>query len=76
MYLSELHGRLGQILREQGDMQVVRPRSLRLDGIVGTGYEQFVNYNSDDFHSCTYYVEEPSGERRIILKRFIIEIPF
>lgn len=36
MYLSELYGRIGQILQEHGDMKVQRARSLKIDGIVGT----------------------------------------
>ena len=79
MYLSELYGRIGQLLQEYGDMKVVRHRSLKFDGIVGTGLDNFVNFSSDDFSILKEYkqIEFPDGS--IVNKKsgekFIINIP-
>lgn len=57
MYLSELYDRIGQILKEHGDMEVVRFRSLRMDGI-RTNSSSFVDYSSDDFTIYKNYVQK------------------
>ena len=79
MYLSELCGRLNQILREHGDMKVARHRSLKIDGIVGTDLDSFVNFSSDDFGVLERYerVNLPDGSfiDKKVLEKFIINIP-
>lgn len=79
MYLSELCGRLNQILREHGDMKVVRPRDLRIDGIKGTGLDNFANYSSEDFSVIGEYkqTEFPDGSyvERKVGEKFIINVP-
>lgn len=80
MYLSELYGRIGQILREKGDMKVVRHCSLRIDGIVGNVFNNLVDYNSDDFGVLYDYkqkqVDEKTVEQWKIGQHFVINIPF
>ena len=79
MYLSELCGRLNQILREHGDMEVVRHRSLKIDGIVGIDLDSFVNFSSDDFSVLEECVQStfPNGSciERKVGEKFIINIP-
>lgn len=79
MYLSELCGRLNQILREHGDMKVVRHRNLRIDGIVGIDLDSFVHFSSDDFSVLEECVQTmfPDGSfiNRKIGEKFIINIP-
>lgn len=80
MYLSELYGRIGQILREYGDMEVVRSRSLKIDGIIGTNLNSFVDYTAKDFNICKDYVQKQIDvnqfEEKLVQKHFIINIPF
>ena len=80
MYLSELYGRIGQILREKGDMKVVRHRSLRIDGIVGNTFNNLVDYNSDDFGVLYDYkqkqIDEKTVEQWKVGQHFVINIPF
>ena len=80
MYLSELYGRIGQILKEHGDMKVQRYRSLRIDGIVGTNLSSFVDFSSEDFGILNDYKVERTDEKtfsgRKVGQRFIIKIPF
>lgn len=80
MYLSELYGRIGQMLQEHGDMKVQRHRSLKIDGIVGTNLSSFVDFSSEDFEILNDYKVERTDEKtfsgRKVGQRFIIKIPF
>lgn len=80
MYLSELYGRIGQMLREHGDMKVQRDRSLRIDGITGTNLGSFIDFSSEDFGVLNDYKVERTDEKtfsgRKVGQRFIIKIPF
>lgn len=80
MYLSELYGRIGQILRENGDMKVVRHRSLKEDGIIGSGLDNFIDYTSYDFGVLDEYeqkqLSETIVEERKVGQKFIIHIPY
>ena len=80
MYLSELYGRIGQILREHGDMKVQRYRSLKIDGIIGNGLDNFIDYTSYDFGVLDEYVQkqlsETIVEERKVGQKFIIGIPY
>ena len=79
MYLSELCGRLNQILREHGDMKVVRHRNLRIDGIIRNNLNNFVDYSSENFGVISDYkqTEFPDGSyvERKVGEKFIIDIP-
>lgn len=80
MYLSELYGRIGQMLKEHGDMKVQRHRSLKIDGIVGTNISNFVDFSSKDFIIFSDYIQkqidENKFEEKLVDKHFIINIPF
>jgi hypothetical protein len=80
MYLSELYGRIGQILQEHGDMKVQRDRSLKIDGIVGTNISSFVDFSSEDFGILNDYkveqIDENTFKGRKVGQHFIINIPF
>lgn len=80
MYLSELYGRIGQMLKEHGDMKVQRHRSLKIDGIVGTNISSFVDFSSNDFSILEEYIQkqidENTFEEKKAGQRFIIDIPF
>ena len=80
MYLSELYGRIGQMLKEHGDMKVQRYRSLKIDGIVGTNISNFVDFLSEDFgvlDDCKVeQIDEKTFRERKVEQRFIINIPF
>lgn len=80
MYLSELYGRIGQMLQEHGDMKVQRYRSLKIDGIVGTNLDTFIDFSSEDFSILDDYkqkqIDENTFELKKVGQRFIINIPF
>lgn len=80
MYLSELYGRIGQMLKEHGDMKVQRHRSLRIDGIVGTNISNFVDFSTEDFDvldDCKVeQIDEKTFRERKVGQHFIINIPF
>lgn len=80
MYLSELYGRIGQILREKGDMKVVRDRSLRIDGIIGTDLDNLVSFSSNNFGILEEYkqkqIDEKTVEQWKVGQHFVINIPF
>lgn len=80
MYLSELYGRIGQMLQEHGDMKVQRHSSLKIDGIVGTNLSSFVDFSSEDFGILNDYKVERIDENifsgRKVGQHFIIKIPF
>ena len=79
MYLSELYGRIGQMLQEHGDMKVQRHRSLKIDGIVGTGLDNFIDFSSENFGIFEDYkqkqIAENTFEEKKVGQRFIINIP-
>lgn len=79
MYLSELYGRIGQMLQEHGDMKIQRYRSLKIDGIVGTNLSSFIDFSSNDFNILEEYtlkqIDENTFEKKKAGKRFIINIP-
>lgn len=80
MYLSELYGRIGQMLQEYGDMKVQRYRSLKFDGIVGTNLNNFIDFSSNNFSILEEYIQkqidENTFEEKKAGRRFIIDIPF
>lgn len=80
MYLSELYGRIGQMLREHGDMEVVRHRSLKIDGIVGTGLDSFISFSSNNFGIFNDYkqkqIDDKTFEEYKVGQHFVIDIPF
>lgn len=79
MYLSELYGRIGQMLKEHGDMKIQRERSLKIDGIVGTNLNNFIDFSSEDFSILddneVTQVGENIYEIKKVGQRFIIHIP-
>ena len=71
MKLSELHEQIGQILKEHGDMDVIRVRSLDIDGIIQNEFDKnIIKYSSDDFWSSNFCTV--NGPNRY----FIINTPF
>lgn len=79
MYLSELYGRIGQMLQEHGDMKIQRYRSLKLDGIMGSNLNNFIDFSSEDFSILddneVTQVGENIYEIKKVGQRFIIHIP-
>jgi hypothetical protein len=72
MKLSELYERIGQVLREHGDMDVIRIRSLDIDGIIQNDFtKNNIKYSSEDFDILTTSVDEYT-----INKYFVIKTPF
>lgn len=80
MYLSELYGRIGQMLREHGDMEVVRHCSLKIDGIVGTGLDNLISFSSNNFGVLNDYkqkqIDDKTFEEYKVGQYFVIDIPF
>lgn len=80
MYLSELYGRIGQMLQEHGDMKVQRLRSLKIDGIIGTNLSNFIDFSSNDFGILEDYIQRQIDknqfETKLVSKHFIINTPF
>ncbi len=80
MYLSELYTRIGRMLRDYGDMKVQRHRSLKIDGIVGSNLDNFIDFSSEDFGIFEDYkqkqIDENTFEEKKVEQRFIINIPF
>ena len=80
MYLSELYGRIGQILQEHGDMKVQRACSLKIDGIVGTNLNNFIDFSSNNFSILEEYIQKQidknTFEEKKVGQRLIIDIPF
>ena len=70
MYLNELYERLGQLLKEHGDMQVSRLLDLRIDGYPGIK-DRYIDYTSDTF----LVYKERSGDGIITKKHLIITNP-
>lgn len=64
MRLSELKGRIEQILLEEGDMNVVRMQDIRLEDLSNAVKDSFVDYSSNDFFVV---------DHNILGKKFVIE---
>ena len=78
LFLSELYGRIGQILREHGDMEVARMQDKDIDGILAGMYSGFMEYDNTDFYIHQSDVTEGNGESGKVIasrKRFVIN-PF
>jgi len=70
MRLSELYGRIGQILKEEGDMRVGRYMSLKVDGIrTNLWKDDIVEYDNSQFHLDTI----TNDDGKVLRKTFIIE---
>lgn len=67
--LSELYGRIGQILQEHGDMEIVREKIWPLDVFDNQSLNQ-VNFNRESFK--TFILKD--GEGRFVIKKFVINI--
>lgn len=80
MYLSELYGRIGQLLREHGDMKIVRLRSLKIDGIIGAELNNLIDFSSNNFGILEDYkqkqIDEKTFECYKVGAHFVIDIPF
>lgn len=75
LYLSELYGRIGQILREHGDMEVTRIQDRVVDGLLVGMYSGFMEYDNTDFYVSQSDVTEGNGESGKVIasrKRFVI----
>ena len=75
LYLSELYGRIGQILREHGDMEVTRMQDRVVDGLMVGMYSGFMEYDNTDFYIHQSDVTEGNGESGKVIasrKRFVI----
>jgi hypothetical protein len=61
-------------------MKVQRHRSLKIDGIVGTNLNNFIDFSSDDFGIVEDYkqkqIDKNTFEEKKVGQRFIISIPF
>ena len=75
MYLSELYEIIGRILEKNGDMPIVRHPSLKIDGIVNSGINNFVNYSKNNFSILKDYNKTPENEQILTNKYFVINIP-
>ena len=75
LLLSELYGRIGQILHEHGDMQVVRFQDLHIDGLLigrGSGFMGFDNTNFY-IHQSDLVDNNGVGKTVASRKRFVID---
>ena len=75
LYLSELYGRIGQILREHGDMEVARIQDEDIDGILTGMYSGFMEFDNTDFYVFQSDITEGNGESGKVIasrKRFVI----
>ena len=64
MKISELKGRIEQILIEEGDMEVVRLQDIRLENLSNDVKDSFVDYSSNDFFIV---------DHNILGKKFVIK---
>lgn len=64
--LSELYGRIGQVLRENGDMEIVRMQAKGIDAISNQIADTFIPYSNEDMQ---VFVDENYGSK------FVISIP-
>lgn len=67
--LSELYGRIGQILQEYGDMEIVRDKIWPVDALYNQSLN-LVNLNRESFN--TFILKDEND--KIITKKFIITI--
>ena len=67
--LSELYGRIGQILQEHGDMEIVRDKIWPLD-VFDTQSLNQVNLNRESFD--TFILKDEEG--KFVIKKFVINI--
>ena len=75
LYLSKLYGRIGQILREHGDMEVTRMQDRVVDGLLVGMYSGFMEYDNTDFYVFQSDITEGNGESGKVVasrKRFVI----
>lgn len=76
-YLSELYGKIGQILKEQGDMPIVRPVYYKIDGLRSKGPFYF-NLNNNCFESQVVKVYSDNiyqyKEKRFIIDSFFNDV--
>ena len=73
--LSELYGRIGQILHEHGYMEVARIQDLNIDGILTGMYSGFMEYDNTDFYIYQSDVTEGNGFSGKVIasrRRFVI----
>jgi hypothetical protein len=71
MKLSELQSLINKILESEGDMDVIRIRSLDIDGIVQNNFNKnIIRYSLDDFGASNFCTV--NGPNRY----FIIDTPF
>lgn len=70
MKLSELQSLINKILESEGDMDVIRIRSLDIDGIVQNNFNKnIIRYSLDDFGALNFCTENGS------IKYFTINTP-
>jgi hypothetical protein len=67
--LSELYDRIGQILQEHGDMEIVRDKIWRLDEFDNQSLNQ-VNLNRESFK--TFILKDEEG--KFVIKKFVINL--
>lgn len=71
MKLSELQKQIADIIETHGDMDVIRIRSLDIDGIIQNEFDKnIIRYSSDDFWTSNFCTV--NGPNRY----FIINTPF
>ncbi len=71
MKLSELQKQITDIIETHGDMDVIRMRSLDIDGIIQNEFDKnIIRYSSDDFWTSNFCTV--NGPNRY----FIINTPF
>ena len=74
LFLSELYGRIGQILREHGDMEVTRMQDAKIDGLT-SACSGFMEFDNTDFYIHRTDVTVKNGETTETTasrKRFVI----
>lgn len=69
-YLSELYGKIGQILAEHGDMPIVRPVYSFADVLV-SGDSFLRSLESKSFTSQDFIEHTTTGEKRV--KYFVVD---
>lgn len=76
LMLSELYGRIGQILQENGDMEVTRMQNIGMDNVKTSGSD-FYGYDNTDFYVHQTDVCSDSELKDVVAthKRFVIN-PF
>ena len=67
--LSELYGRIGQILQEHGDMEIVREKIWPLDSFDNLSLNQ-INLTRESFNAFIL----KDGEGKLVTKKFVVSI--